>query len=157
MGENKPLFVASGARVLGNVEFGENVNIWFNAVIRADDRKIYIGNNSNIQDNCTLHIEEDADVYIGDYVTVGHNAIVHGCTVGDNTVVGMGAIILNHAKIGKNCIIGAGAVVPEGVDIPDNSLVIGVPGKVKRILSEEEIIENKNNAIHYVKMAKEYR
>ena len=128
-------FVASGAKVIGNVELGENVGIWFNAVVRADKSKIHIGNNSNIQDNCTVHVEKDLNVYIGDGVTVGHNAIVHGCTVGDNTLIGMGAIIMNRAIIGKNCIIGAGAIVTENAVIPDNSLVIGAPGKVKRELN----------------------
>lgn len=153
---NEPLYKAPGSFVLGNVICGENVSIWFNAVVRADGRTIRIGKNSNIQDNCTLHIEHDNDIVIGENVSIGHNAIIHGCTIGDNCIVGMGAIIMNRAVIGKNCIIGAGTVVTEDVQIPDNSLVVGVPGRVKRELSEEEIKSINNNAAHYVNEAKKY-
>lgn len=149
-------FIAKGAKVIGNVELGENVGIWFNAVVRADQSKIHIGNNSNIQDNCTVHVEKDLDVWIGDGVTVGHNAIVHGCRVGDNTLVGMGAIIMNRAVIGKDCIIGAGAIVTEDTVIPDKSLVIGTPGKVIRTLTDEEVAGITENAFRYVKEAEEY-
>lgn len=150
-------FIAKGARVIGNVELGDNVGIWYNAVVRADKSTIHIGNNSNIQDNCTVHVEKDLNVFIGDGVTVGHNAIVHGCTVGDNTLIGMGAIVMNRAVIGKNCIIGAGAIVTENAVIPDNSLVIGAPGKVKRELTEEEIQSIGDNASRYVLLASEYK
>lgn len=149
-------YIAKGARVIGNVELGDNTGIWFNAVVRADQSKIHIGTNSNIQDNCTVHVEKNLDVWIGDGVTVGHNAIVHGCTVGDNTLIGMGAIIMNRAVIGKDCIIGAGAIVTEGTVIPDRSLVIGAPGKVKRELTDEEIASIAENAARYVHEAEEY-
>lgn len=154
LGEN--VYVAPGAVVIGDVILGDHVNIWFHAVIRADTGKIRIGNNTNIQDNCVLHVDFQADVKIGADVTVGHGAIVHGCTVGDNTLIGMGAIILNHAVIGKNCIVGAGALVPEGRVIPDNSLVVGSPARIVRSVTAEEILGIKHNAEHYVKAAAEY-
>lgn len=150
-------FIASGARVLGDVCFGKNVSIWFNSVVRADSRRITIGDNSNVQDNVTIHVELSCDVAIGNNVSIGHNAIVHGCTIEDNTVIGMGAIIMNRAHIGKNCIIGAGAIVTEDTIIPDNSLVIGIPGRVVREVTADEIERNMQNALHYVELAKEYR
>jgi carbonic anhydrase/acetyltransferase-like protein (isoleucine patch superfamily) len=149
-------YIAPGAQVIGDVELGENTSVWHNAVVRADDRKIIIGAGANIQDNATLHVETDRDIYIGQGVTVGHNAIVHGCTVGDNTVIGMGAIVMNGAVIGENCIIGAGAVVTENQKVEAGSLVLGIPGKVVRTLTEEQIIANQENAAHYVKLAEEY-
>jgi carbonic anhydrase/acetyltransferase-like protein (isoleucine patch superfamily) len=149
-------YIAPGAQVIGDVELGENASVWYNAVVRADDGKIVIGAGSNIQDNCTLHVETDLDIYIGEHVTVGHNAIVHGCTIGDNTVIGMGAIAMNGAVIGENCIIGAGAVVTENQKIEAGSLVLGIPGKIVRKLTEEQIISNRENAKHYVKLAKKY-
>jgi carbonic anhydrase/acetyltransferase-like protein (isoleucine patch superfamily) len=149
-------YIAPGAQVIGAVQLGENASVWHNAVVRADDSKIVIGAETNIQDNATLHVEEDRDVYLGQGVTVGHNAIVHGCTVGDNTVIGMGAIIMNGAVIGENCIVGAGAVVTENQQIAAGSLVLGVPGKVVRTLTEKEIKSNRENAAHYVKLAKRY-
>lgn len=150
-------FIAQGAIVIGDVRLGENASIWFNAVVRADHRMITIGNNSNVQDNCTIHVEKELDVTIGDNVTIGHNAIVHGCTINDNSLIGMGAIVMNRAVIGKNCIIGAGTLIPEGTVIPDNSLVVGVPGKIKRQVTEQEVEEIKNNAYLYVKKANEYK
>ena len=148
--------VAEGAIVRGNVHLGENVNVWYNAVIRAEVHEIEIGKNSNVQDNAVLHIESGGGVHIGEGVTIGHGAIVHGCTVGDNTLIGMGSMILNRARIGKNCIIGAGALVTEGKEIPDNSVVIGSPAKVVRQLTEDEIAHNKVNAMHYVDAAEAY-
>lgn len=150
-------FIAKGAVVLGDVSLGENASIWFNAVVRADHRKIHIGKNSNIQDNATVHVEKNLDVWIGDGVTVGHNAIVHGCEIGDNTLIGMGAIVMNRAKVGMNCIIGAGAIVTEDMFIPDNSLVLGIPARIKRSLTPEEIENNKLNASVYVEEAKKYK
>jgi carbonic anhydrase/acetyltransferase-like protein (isoleucine patch superfamily) len=149
-------YIAPGARVIGDVQLGENASIWYNAVVRADDRKIFIGAESNIQDNATLHVETDRDIWIGRGVTVGHNAIVHGCTVGDNTVIGMGAIVMNGAVIGENCIIGAGAVVTENQKVEAGSLVLGIPGKVVRTLTDEQIASNRENAVHYVKLAERY-
>ena len=143
---NKNIFLAPGTHVVGNVEIGNNVGIWYNAVVRGDMEGITIGDNSNVQDNCTLHTGN------GFGVTIGHNAIVHGCTVGDNTVIGMGSILLNGAKVGKNCIIGAGALVTGKMEIPDNSMAFGNPAKVIRNLTEVEIEDNRENAEEYVKL-----
>lgn len=153
----KDVFVAQGAILRGDITIGDNSSIWFNAVVRADMAPIQIGKETNVQDNCVLHVDDGAALCIGDKVTIGHGAIVHGCTVGDNTLIGMGAIILNHAVIGKNCIIGAGALITQNTIIPDNSLVIGSPGKVKRVLTSDEIEEISDNAAHYVKEAAIYR
>ena len=144
---NKTTYLAPGAHVVGDVTLGKDVNIWYNAVVRATRNTLSVGDNTNIQDNCTLHADVNP-IIIGSNVTIGHNAVVHGCTIGDNTLIGMGAI-------GRNCIIGAGAVVTERVEIPDNSLVVGCPGRVIRSLSEKEEEENRENAYHYVELAKE--
>ena len=148
-------FIAPGAVVLGDVTIGENSGIWYNAVVRGDRDSIVIGKESNIQDNAVVHLGSEYPVEIGDHVTIGHGAIIHGCKIGDNTMIGMGAILMNGCKIGKNCIIGAGALVTQNVEIPDNSLVIGNPGKVKRAVTEEEIRWNLENARIYVEEAQE--
>lgn len=150
--KNEKAYIAPGAYVGGDVTLGENVSIWYNAVVRGDCSSICIGNNSNVQDNCTIHTDPGYAVMIGEGVTIGHNAIVHGCTVGDNTVIGMGSIILNGAKIRKNCIIGAGALVTGGTVIPDYSMVFGSPAKVVRSLTDDEVEANQQNAKHYVKL-----
>lgn len=124
--------------ILGDVSIGENSTVLFHAVLRGDDDSIRVGKYSNIQDNCTVHADRGYPAVIGDYVTVGHNAVVHGCTVGDGSLIGMGAIVLNGAQIGKECLIGAGSVVLEGTVIPDGCLAVGCPAKVKRSLTEEE-------------------
>ena len=141
--------------VQGDVTIGENSGIWYNAVVRGDRDSIVIGKESNIQDNAVVHLGSGYPVEIGDHVTIGHGAIVHGCKIGDNTMIGMGAILMNGCKIGKNCIIGAGALVTQNVEIPDNSLVVGNPGKVKRAVTEEEIRWNLENAQLYVDEAQE--
>lgn len=150
-------FIAEGAVVRGDVTLGENCSVWYHATVRADRATITIGDNANIQDNCVVHVDAGASVHIGQGVTVGHSAIVHGCTVGDNTLVGMGAILLNDCVIGKNCIIGAGTLVTQNTRIPDGSLVLGNPGKVKRPLTLEEIEANRRNALHYVEEGRSYR
>lgn len=142
--------IARGAVVLGNVAIGEHVGIWYNAVVRCEEGSIVIGDESNVQDNAVIHLDPGGSVVIGKGVTIGHGAIIHGCHIGDNTVVGMGAIVLNGAMVGKDCIIGAGAVVTGEMTIPDRSLVIGVPGKVVRMLHDDEIAHNRENAEHYV-------
>lgn len=124
--------------ILGDVSIGENSTVLFHAVLRGDDDSISVGKCSNIQDNCTVHADRGYPAVIGDCVTVGHNAVVHGCTVGDGSMIGMGAIVLNGAQIGKECLIGAGSVVLEGTVIPDGCLAVGCPAKVKRSLTEEE-------------------
>lgn len=153
--ENKTVYLADGAVVVGDVMLGENVGIWYNAVVRGDTNSIVIGSNTNVQDNATLHTDKDYKLHIGEGVTIGHNAVVHGCIVGDNTVIGMGSIILSGAIVGKNCIIGAGALVTGKMNIPDGSLVMGSPAKVVRPLMEHEISQNRENAVHYVELMQE--
>lgn len=148
----KQIFIAPGAYVGGDVTLGNQIGIWYNAVVRGDSGSITIGDKSNVQDNCTIHTDPGYNVVIGEKVTIGHNAIVHGCTIGDNTIVGMGSILLNGAVIGKNCIIGAGALVTGKTVIPDNSLAFGNPAKVIRQLTDDEIESNHRNALHYVEL-----
>ena len=150
-------YIADGAVVMGNVSVGEESSIWFHSTIRADREAIVIGNRSNIQDNAVVHVDENFPVHIGDNVTIGHSAVVHGCSIEDNTLVGMGAIILNGARIGKNCVIGAGALITQNMIIPDNSLVVGCPGKVMRQITEEEGRANLHNAAEYVKESRHYK
>lgn len=129
-------WVAENATVLGRVILRENASVWFNAVLRGDNDPIEIGENSNIQDGSVLHTDHGVPLTIGNNVTVGHMVMLHGCTIADGTLIGIGSTILNRAKIGKNCIIGAHSLIPEGKEIPDNSLVMGAPGKVVRELDE---------------------
>lgn len=149
-------FVADNATVLGRVRLEEDANIWFNAVLRGDQDDIVIGEGSNIQDGSVLHTDLGYPLTVGRGVTVGHQAMLHGCTIGDNSLIGIKAVVLNGATVGRNCLIGAGALVPEGKTIPDNSLVIGVPGRVKRELNEEEIERLRESSAHYVANSKRY-
>jgi carbonic anhydrase/acetyltransferase-like protein (isoleucine patch superfamily) len=151
-----PLFVAENATLTGNVTLGRDVSIWFGTVVRADKDRIMIGDRSNIQDNCVVHTTRGFPVTLGCEVSVGHGAILHGCTIGDRVLVGMGAILLNGARIGKGSIIGAGAVVTEGMEIPENSVVIGVPGKVFKLTSDAQREHIRKNAESYVDLAGEY-
>lgn len=144
------VFIAKGAVVLGNVSIKKDCSIWYNATVRSTEAPITIGEGSNIQDNAVLHVDQNHPVSIGSYVTIGHGAIIHGCSIDDNSLIGMGAIILNGAKIGKNCIIAAGALIPQNKEIPDNSVVMGSPGKIMRQATEEEIEKNTKNAKHYI-------
>ena len=151
IGENKPevhknAFVADTANVLGDVNIGEGSSIWYNTVVRGDIENIKIGKYTNIQDNSTVHTETNIPTELGDYTVVGHNAIIHGCTVGNNCLIGMGAIVLNGAVIGDNSIVAAGSLITEGKIIPPNSLVMGTPGKVVRQVTDEEIADIKKNA-----------
>lgn len=150
-------FIAPGAAVYGDVTVGADCSIWFHATVRGEHAGVRIGDGSNIQDNCVVHVDPGHTVEIGSNVTVGHGAIVHGCKIGNNTLVGMGAIILNGAVVGKNCIIGAGALVTQNTIIQDNSLVIGSPAKVTRRVTAQEAAANMANARHYVEAGKEYR
>ena len=131
-------WVAPSAQLIGKVRLGQNASVWFGAILRGDNEWIDIGEGSNVQDGCVLHTDMGAPLNVGANCTVGHKAILHGCKIGEQTLIGMGAVILNHAVIGSRCLIGAHALVPEGKVIPDGSLVIGAPGKVARILSPEE-------------------
>lgn len=150
-------YIADGAIVLGNVSVGEESSIWFHSTVRADRAEIIIGNRSNIQDNAVVHVDEGFPVHIGNNVTIGHGAVIHGCRINDNTLIGMGAIILNGARVGENCVIGAGALVTQNMIIPDNSLVIGCPAKIMRQVTAEEVRGNLSNAEEYVKESLEYR
>ncbi len=147
------VFVADSAAVVGDVELGENVSVWFGAAIRGDEGSIEIGDNTNIQDNATVH----SKTKIGRGVTIGHNAIVHGCTVGDNVLVGMGAIVLDGAEIGKDSIIGAGALVTGNKKFPPRSLILGSPASVKRELSDGEVDSIRHNAKEYIELIEKYR
>ncbi|MEZ2774296.1 gamma carbonic anhydrase family protein [Acinetobacter pseudolwoffii] len=142
-------WVAPTATVIGQVELGQQVSIWFGAVVRADNSKIKLGDFSNVQENAVLHTDAGIEMQIGNYVTIGHQAMLHGCTIGDNSLIGIQAVILNHAVIGRNCIIGANALIPEGKIIPDNSVVMGSPGKVVKTLDQDSIQKLKMSALHY--------
>lgn len=145
--------VAESADVIGRVSLAEGANIWYGAVLRADSDTITVGKNTNIQDNAVVHVDAGIPTVIGNDVTVGHGAIVHGCTISNNVLIGMGSIILDGAIIKENVIIGAGALIPPGKVIPAGSLVVGSPGKVVRALSDEEIQNIKKSAQHYVALA----
>jgi carbonic anhydrase/acetyltransferase-like protein (isoleucine patch superfamily) len=150
-------WIAENATVIGSVILENNASIWFNVVIRADNDIITIGENSNIQDGSVLHTDMGVPLRIGKNVTVGHKAMLHGCTVGDNTLIGINAVVLNHANIGKNCIIGANALVTERQEIPDNSLVMGSPAKVVKTISEAQVAMLQLSALHYVENFKRYK
>ena len=150
-------WIAPNAVVAGNVILKKNASVWFGAVLRGDNDPITIGENSNVQDNSVLHTDLGSPLTIGANVTVGHMVMLHGCTIGDNTLVGIGSVILNGAKIGKNCLIGANCLITEGKEIPDNSLVMGAPGKVVRELSPEQAAVMAAGSLHYVENWKRYR
>ncbi|WP_459128892.1 gamma carbonic anhydrase family protein [Guggenheimella bovis] len=149
-------FVAPDATVIGDVEIEKDASIWFQAVIRGDEEPIRIGEGSNIQDLTMVHVSKDFPTTIGRYVTVGHAAIVHGCEIGDYTLIGMGATVLDGAKIGNHCIIGANSLVSQNKVIPDGSMVYGSPAKVIRSLSEEEIRFLEEHAKEYIDLSKNY-
>ncbi len=145
-GEN---WVAPNATIIGDVTLEKNSSVWFNAVIRGDNENIHVGEGSNVQDGSVLHTDPGCPLRIGKDVTIGHIVMLHGCTIGDNSLIGIGAVILNNVKIGKNCIVGAKALITENKEIPDNSLVVGAPGRVVRKLTDEEIGKVTENAKHY--------
>lgn len=149
-------FVAESAQIIGNVILGEDAGIWFGAVLRGDNEPIEVGTGTNIQENSILHTDMGFPLVIGRGCTIGHSAILHGCTIGDNSLVGMGATVLNGARIGRNCLIGAGALVTEGKEIPDNSLVIGSPARVARTLGADAVRMLEWSAAHYVENAKRF-
>lgn len=156
MKKGKEVFIASNAEVFGQVELGDNASVWFGAVLRGDSDLISIGDRTNIQDGCIVHVDPGVPVSIGKECVLGHAAIVHGCTIGNNSLVGMRATVMNRAVIGKHCIIGAHALVTEGKVIPDYSMVLGSPAKVVRQLTEDEVEAVKRNAAHYANLAKKY-
>ena len=148
-------FVAPSADIIGDVKIAADASVWFGAVIRGDESPIRIGEGTNVQDNAVLHCDHHSPMLIGKNVTLGHGAIIHGATIGDNVLIGMGAIVLNGANIGENCIVGAGAVVKENAIIPPNSMLVGVPAKVIRTLDEAAIEERKKQS-YYVPLSKDY-
>ena len=152
----KGTYIADSADVIGKVTLGENVNIWYQTVARGDVHEIIIGDNTNIQDLCILHVIDDLPLVIGKNVSVGHSAILHACEIGDGTLIGMGAKVLDGAKIGKNSIVAAGSVVPPGKSYPDGSFIIGSPAKVKRELTPEEIYKYSNHYKSYVILKDEF-
>lgn len=149
-------FIAENATVIGRVRLKACVNIWFNAVLRGDNDWIVIGENSNIQDASVLHVDPDAPLQVGDNVTVGHKVMLHGCTIDDNSLIGIGSVILNHAKIGTNSIVGANSLITEGKEFPDGVLIVGSPAKVVRDLTKDEIRHITWSAEHYVENAQKY-
>lgn len=163
LGERRPEFrgedywVADNATVIGSVILENNVSVWFNAVIRGDNEAITIGENSNVQDGAVLHTEDGFPLTIGNNVTIGHQAMLHGCDIGDNSLIGINSVILDGAKIGKNCLIGANSLITEGKEIPDGSLVMGSPGKVVRQLTPDQVSGLELSAQHYVENFKRYK
>lgn len=150
---DKSVLICPGAAIVGDVTLGNNVSVWYNAVLRGDEGAIRVGENTNIQDCAVMHEETT----VGSGCTIGHGAIVHGCTVGDNTLIGMGATVLNGARIGSNCIVGAGALVTGKMDAPDGSMILGSPAKVVRPLKPEEIEGNRAAMEEYLEAAAQYR
>ena len=150
-------YIDPSAQVIGDVTLGERCSVWCHATLRGDVNRIVIGDESNIQDNCVVHVDEgDFPVLIGNRVTVGHSAVLHGCTVGDGALIGIGSIVLNGAKIGAGAVVAAGALVTEGMEVPPASLVMGTPAKVRRYLNEQEQLRHSQNAGHYVELCKAY-
>lgn len=150
-------WVADSAQVMGNVELAQDASVWFGVVIRGDTETIRIGRGSNIQDLSVLHADIGMPLTVGENVTVGHKVMLHGCTIGDESLIGIGAVVLNGAKIGKNCLVGAGALVTEGKEFPDGSMIIGSPAKAVRQLTPEQIAGLKMSAQHYVDNARRFR
>ncbi len=151
------VFIAPGAMVIGNVTLHEGVSVWYNAVVRGDSAPIIVGSRTNIQDNCTLHVDADAPLTIGEECTIGHNAVVHGATLADRVLVGMHATVLSHASIGAQTIIGSSALVAEHKHIADHVLAVGVPARVVRELTVAECAHLLGSAVHYAELAAEYR
>ena len=154
---NENAYVSESVDIIGDVKVEENVSIWFGARLRADMNKIVIGANSNIQENAVVHVDIESPVIIGENVTIGHSAIIHGCNISNNVLVGMGSIILNNAKISKNSIVGAGALVTQGKEFEEGVLILCNPAKAVRKLSEEEIKSIKRSADNYVALSKKYK
>ncbi|WP_310462930.1 gamma carbonic anhydrase family protein [Sphaerotilus sp.] len=162
LGEHAPqihptAFIADNAQVIGRVQMAEDSSVWFGVVARGDTDLIRIGRGSNVQDNTVLHTDEGIELVIGDHVTVGHQCMLHGCTIGDHSLIGIGAIVLNGARIGRYSVVGAGALVTEGKEFPDYSMVLGSPAKVVRTLTPEQAERFAHGATHYVDNARRYQ
>lgn len=150
-------WIAPNASVIGDVNLERDASIWFNAILRADNEPITIGEGSNVQDGAIIHTDPGYACNIGKKVTVGHMAMLHGCSIGDGSLIGIGSVVLNGAKIGRNCIIGSKALVTEGMEVPDGSMVLGIPGKIKKTLTEEEQSVVPLGAEHYINNYKKYK
>jgi len=150
-------YIAPTASVIGSVVLGHNASVWFNCVLRGDNEVISLGDNTNIQDATVMHADPGIPLTLAANVTVGHNAMLHGCSIGENSLIGISAVVLNNARIGRNCLVGAGTLITEGKEIPDGSLVLGSPGRVVRSLDAAEIAAIAENANRYVKKSVEYR
>jgi len=162
LGEHVPrihpdAWVAEQAQVIGQVQLDRGASVWFGATLRGDNALIHLGENSNVQESAVLHTDPGLELIVGNHCVVGHQATLHGCTIGDGSLIGIQAIVLNRARIGRHCLIGAGALIPEGKEIPDRSLVMGAPGKVIRELTDDEIAQLRRNAEHYAQRAAVYR
>jgi carbonic anhydrase/acetyltransferase-like protein (isoleucine patch superfamily) len=154
--ESNQFYVAPSANLIGNVRLGNHASIWWNAVLRADNEPITIGKQTNVQDGCILHTDPGFPIEIGANVSIGHLCMLHGCVIGDGSLVGIGSIILNGAKVGKNCLIGANSLITEGKIIPENSLIMGSPGKVIRQVNDNDLSQMRHNVRSYVKRSKLY-
>jgi carbonic anhydrase/acetyltransferase-like protein (isoleucine patch superfamily) len=162
LGEHAPrihetAWVASSAQVIGQVELSEYASVWFGVVVRGDVAPVRIGRNSNVQDNSVLHADPGQPLVVGEHVTIGHQVMLHGCTIGDGALIGIQAVVLNGATIGRNCIVGAGAVVTEGKSFPDGTLILGAPAKAVRELTSEQLVSLRAGASHYVENARRFR
>lgn len=162
LGEHAPdidasAYIADSANIIGKARIEAYAGIWFDVTIRGDNELITVGENSNAQEGCVMHTDPGYPLTIGKNVTIGHQAMLHGCTIGEGSLIGIQAVILNGAKIGKNCLVGAGALVMEGKEFPDNSLIIGTPAKAVRTLNEEDIARMKSNTDNYVKRGQFYK
>lgn len=162
LGEHAPrvaatAWVAEDASVIGRVELAEGASVWYGCVLRGDNDWMRIGRNSNVQDNSVLHTDTGIELVIGDNVTVGHQVMLHGCSIGDGTLIGIQSVVLNRARIGRHCLVGAGSLVTEGKEFPDGSMIMGTPAKVVRPLTPEEIQRLQASAAHYVEQAARHR
>ena len=162
LGEHTPVidpsaYIADTANIIGKAEIQAHASVWFHVTIRGDNERITVGENSNVQEGCVLHTDPGYPLTIGKNVTIGHQAMLHGCTIGEGALVGIQAVILNGAKIGKNCLVGAGALVTEGKEFPDNSLIVGSPAKVARTLSDEDVTRLHGNTRNYVERGKLFK
>ena len=150
-------WIADSAEVMGNVHLGPDASVWFGCVLRGDTESMHIGEGSHIQDLSVLHADFGQPLHIGRHVTVGHKVMLHGCTIGDESLIGIGAVVLNGARIGKNCLVGAGALVTEGKEFPDGSMIVGAPARVVRQLTPEQIEGLRQSARHYIDNARRFR
>lgn len=155
LGQNA--YVADSAQVIGKVTLEENASVWFGTVVRGDSEHIHIGRNVNVQDGSVLHADEGVPLRLEDNVSIGHKVMLHGCTIGEGSLIGIGAVVLNHAKIGKNCLVGAGALVTEGKEFPDGSMILGSPAKAVKQLTPEQMAGLQRIAAHYVENAARFR